>query len=111
RPNDQVAVVSKKEKPEELTHRLFGKVFDATREIIFVGTHLTVSPTVTISDGQYEQELFGAAGVAQPIFHIDMFITLGGRLPSGKYRVVVGSPAMADEILKRPPVPYALDPI
>jgi hypothetical protein len=47
-------------------------------------------------------------GISQPIFHIDMFVTLAGRTPDGKYRVLVGSPVMADEILKRPTLPQSL---
>ena len=34
-------------------------------------------------------------GTAQPLFHIDMFLTLAGRSPSGRYRVLVGDPSLA----------------
>jgi len=35
----------------------------------------------------------------QPIFHLDMFISLAGRNPDGKYQVLVGSPKLAAELL------------
>jgi hypothetical protein len=37
-----------------------------------------------------------------------MFISLAGRSSSGQYRVLVGSPVMADQILKRSPIEHAL---
>jgi hypothetical protein len=37
-----------------------------------------------------------------------MFLTLAGRGPSGAYRVLVGDPRLATEILKQPLPPYAM---
>ena len=52
--------------------------------------------------------LYLGTGTAQPIFHIDMFITLAGRGASGRYRLLVGSPSDADRILGRPPQPQGM---
>jgi hypothetical protein len=43
-----------------------------------------------------------APGKYQPIFHIDMFLTLGGRNDKGKYKVFVGDPSEAARILDEP---------
>jgi len=34
-------------------------------------------------------------GTTQPIFHVDSFISLAGREPDGRYRILVGDPALA----------------
>jgi hypothetical protein len=47
-------------------------------------------------------------GTRQPLFHIDMFLTLAGRAPGGAYRVLVGDPRLAAEILEQPVPPYAM---
>ncbi len=47
-------------------------------------------------------------GTRQPIFHIDMYVTLAGRGDDGRYRVLVGDPAMAADILETPLHPLAL---
>lgn len=38
-------------------------------------------------------------GTVQPIFHIDMFLTLAGRNAQGKYHVLVGDPRVASRML------------
>jgi hypothetical protein len=47
-------------------------------------------------------------GTRQPLFHIDMFLTLAGRSSSGAYRVLVGDPRLAAETLGEPVPPYAM---
>ena len=39
------------------------------------------------------------SGTHQPVYHVDMFVTLAGRGPDGRYRVLVGDPALASDIL------------
>ena len=94
---------------------LYQKSFDPKRKVIYVGTMLPVPQyerrPVTIGDEQWEEEIYFGTGQAQPIFHIDMFISLAGRGPSGKYRLLVGSPRLADEILDRAPIPHAMGAI
>ena len=63
-------------------------------------------------DGEQWTEVFHAGtGHHQPIFHIDMFVSLAGRSPSGRYRLLLGSPALADDVLGRPQLPHALSEI
>jgi len=57
------------------------------------------------------QEIFhyhNKAGTRQPVFHIDMFVTLAGKGADGRERILVGDPALAAEILKTPLHPFAL---
>jgi hypothetical protein len=94
---------------------LFRQTFDPNRDLYFAGTRLGV-PKVekrpVIIDGEQWTEVFHAGtGHHQPIFHIDMFVSLAGRSPSGRYRLLVGSPALADDVLGRPQLPHALSEI
>ena len=41
-------------------------------------------------------------GTVQPIFHIDMFITLAGRNSEGKYQLVVCDPRLAAALVEQP---------
>ena len=77
---------------------------DATRRLIlvgtrrpiplrdFVGTHETGTTSISTSPSE-------GAGTFQPIFHIDMFVTLVGPGADGAFEVLVGSPRLADERL------------
>lgn len=49
-----------------------------------------------------------AQGTRQPIFHIDMFISLAGKDKDGRQVVLVGDPALAAEILEKPLHPLSL---
>jgi len=59
------------------------------------------------------RELFevlpGGGPSPHPLIHLDMFLTPAGRGPSGQYRLLVGSTALADRILGRDPVDPVLD--
>ena len=94
---------------------LFRKTFDPNRELFFAGTRLRVPGEerrpVTIDGEQWTEVLHAGTGHNQPIFHIDMFVSLAGRGPSGRYRLLVGSPAQADDLLGRPRLPHALSEI
>jgi hypothetical protein len=94
---------------------LFRQTFDPGRELFFAGTRLRVPDeerrAVTIDGEQWTEVLFAGTGHHQPIFHIDMFVSLAGRSASGRYRLLVGSPALADDVLGRPQLPHALSEI
>lgn len=91
---------------EALGASLFRDGLDPGRRIVFVGTELHVPEKTQrpiMVDGRERLEiLYDGAGRAQPLFHIDLFISLAGRGPSGGYRLLVGSPDLADGILGRP---------
>ena len=90
--------------------------FDPDRRVAYVGTTLNVPQRqvrrVTIDGQAWTEEIYAGTGIAQPIFHIDMFVSLTGRNEAtGKYRVLVGSPAMAAELLGDEPPDHAMAPV
>ena len=100
--------------PEAFLRSLFKDYVDAERQLIVVGTRkeIPVRQYYATRDGkQFFLDLAsGGAGLFQPIFHIDMFITLVGRNPHGEFEVLVGSPGMADEMLGTTS-PFSLDDV
>ena len=49
-----------------------------------------------------------APGTRQPIFHIDMFVSLAGRGEDGRQRVLVGDPRAAAQLTREPLQPHAM---
>ncbi len=100
---------------QEFVVELFRKTFDPERDFFFVGTRLRVSDVesrpVTIEGERWTEVLYAGTGYHQPIFHIDMFVSLTGRSSSGRYRLLVGSPAEADRVLGRQPLPHAMSEV
>lgn len=101
--------------PATFVHDLYRKTFDPERALHYLGTRLTVpqdqTRPVTVNGENWTEEIYAGTGTAQPIFHIDMFISLAGRNARGKYRLLVGSPALADQLLGRASVPHAMSEI
>jgi hypothetical protein len=76
--------------------------------VVFVGTELSVpKEELREVDGRVHV-LYDDVGVAQPLSHLDMFVSLAGRGPSGAYRLLVGSPELADGILEREPSEHGM---
>jgi hypothetical protein len=97
-------IVPAGQRPEAFVRQLYVDSFDPDRRVAYVGTTLNVPQRqvrrVTIDGQPWSEEIYAGTGVAQPIFHIDMFVSLTGRNEAtGKYRVLVGSPAMAAELM------------
>lgn len=93
------------EKLTETVTAIYKEYFDKDRRLIYVGSSIYVPVeenrkfrrngiewTETLHTKNYE-------GTVQPLFHIDMFITLAGRNKDGKYQLLVGDSRMASEIL------------
>ncbi len=61
-------------------------------------------------DEKWEQifHYYNKPETRQPIFHIDMFITLAGPGADGRERIMIGDPALAAEIIDVPLHPLAL---
>ncbi|OQX13170.1 MAG: hypothetical protein BWK73_12955 [Thiothrix lacustris] len=101
-------------KPEAFVRQLFANYVDSGRRLITPGTKraIPIAPFYgTVENGAYFLDMaVDGAGTFQPIFHIDMFITLIGVNASGSFDVLVGSPAMADTLLGTNS-PYALNPV
>lgn len=108
---------SPQENDELAVRRLYGEYLDGERELVVIGSRIPV-PTATVRDveidGEPWKELLYAGNkknTKQPLFHIDMFITLAGRDERGKYRVLVGDPGMATETLGNAPWPHAMQDV
>ena len=103
--------------PVDAAHDLFSRTFGRDRELHFVGLSRPISTDVLaprqfrLNGEDWTEEVGAGAGSLQPIFHIDMFISVAGRNPdTGRYRVLVGSPVAAAEILGATVADHALAP-
>lgn len=98
--------------PFDFITGLFRRTFGGEREMFFPGTRLTVpqqqQAAIQVDGRPWTEVRYMGTGDRQPIFHIDMFLSLAGRADNGRYRVLVGSPGEADRILGRPTSAYAM---
>ena len=89
-------------KPAAFATELFSRYVDAGRRLVQIGTKKPVPLREYVGtrtgDEYYLDIPSGGAGTFQPIFHIDMFLTLVGPHTDG-FQVLVGSPKLADEML------------
>jgi hypothetical protein len=83
---------------------LFTRYVEGDRRLILVGTRKPIALREYVGtrkgDAYYLDVPASGAGTFQPIFHIDMFVTLIGANPEGQFEVFVGSPTLADELLR-----------
>ena len=97
---------------ERAATALFRRAFDPDRSVHFLASRPRDrrGDRVVRRDGErWLETVTGGQGARQPIFHIDMFISLAGRDAStGRYLVLVGDPSRADELLGWDPVDHAL---
>jgi hypothetical protein len=90
---------------DEFARTLFRTYVDAERRLVVLGTEkaIPLRQYVGARDdaGGYLLDVAAeGAGTFQPIFHIDMFVTLvGPRAADGRFEVLVGSPRLGDERL------------
>jgi hypothetical protein len=103
------------QRPIEVLHELYGRFFDEERRPLFVGSTLPVPQAqareVEIGGQPWTEFVYqgNAAGTRQPLFHIDMFISLAGRAgEDGAYRVLVGDPREAATLMGEPLLPEAM---
>ena len=97
--------------PEQFVRKLFTDYIDTKRKLIVIGTDKRI-PIQEYYGTKEGKEFFldlaaDGAGTFQPIFHIDMFITLIGPAGRRQFEVMVGDPALADQRLGTQS-PYAL---
>ena len=91
--------------------RKYGESLDLKRRLIPVGSRRAVPLAhergFQMNGQPWTEKLYfgNKAGTAQPIFHIDMFLTLAGRNATEQRRVLIGDPAMAAKILGQGPPP------
>lgn len=92
-------------KIEVFVRDLYKDYLDHDRELIYVGSTIPVpsqtSRPVTINGEQWKEILHAGnkEGTVQPLFHIDMFVTLAGRDGAGQFHLVVGDPKSAATVL------------
>ena len=79
-----------------------------------VGTTLPVPAAprraFRLQGADWVEELYAGnePGTRQPIFHIDMFLSLAGRGADGRYRVLVGDPREAARLTGETLQPHAM---
>lgn len=106
------------ETPLAAIRRVYGTAMERDRHLLPIGSRLPV-PGFEAGELVREFQLNGqswreylyrgnSSGTVQPMFHIDMFITLVGRLSSGQYQVMVGDPRIAADILGQEVKPEAM---
>ena len=102
------------EAQDGLLREVYRRYLDAERTFVPVGTTLPV-PAATVRDfrlqgATWQEELYAGnvPGTRQPIFHIDMFVSLAGRGEDGRYRVLVGDPRAAARLTGEPLQPHAM---
>jgi hypothetical protein len=99
--------------PDAFVTQLFSEFVDRARRLIVVGTNKPIPLRAyygTREGRNYFLDVASdGAGTFQPIFHIDMLITLIGKR-ADTFEVLVGSPALADSLLGRSS-PFALDDV
>ena len=102
------------ESADDFARSLFSKYLDRNRKLIVIGTKKPIPIREYIGTksggGFYLDVAGGGAGTFQPIFHIDMFISLVGVNSQGTFELLVGSPALADKMLGTKS-PFALDDV
>ena len=105
------------EQPAELIRRLYKEYLDSSRELIYVGSSIPVPKHeerwVTVNGQQWKEIVYfgNKEGTSQPLFHIDMFISFAGRADNGAFRLLVGDPSSAANILGTPIFPHAMQQI
>ncbi|HEX2149367.1 MAG TPA: hypothetical protein VHI31_04235 [Actinomycetota bacterium] len=101
--------------PFEFITGLFSRTFGDDRQFFFPGTRLPVpqqqQAQIQVGGQPWTEVRYLGTGERQPIFHIDMFLSLAGKAPNGRYRVLVGSPGEADRLLGRDPSAFAMHEI
>ncbi len=99
---------------EDFVKRLFREQFDPARTFHFPSatpTGRADSAVLEIDGERWLETVDAGRGGRQPIFHIDMFLSLAGRAGGGrgaKYQVLVGDPGLADRTLGWEPVAHNL---
>jgi hypothetical protein len=96
--------------PAKAVEKLFADFVESARRLVLVGTEkpLALRPYVGTKEGsQYILDMPSeGVGTFQPIFHIDMFITLIGKGAEGTFRALVADPRLSQPVTGV--APYAL---
>ncbi|MEY2515744.1 MAG: hypothetical protein QOJ89_3102 [bacterium] len=102
---------------DELLREVYRRFLDTRRTFVPVGTTLPVPAgerrEFRLQGITWTEEIYAgnAPGTRQPIFHIDMFVSLAGRGDDGRYRVLVGDPRAAARLTGEPLQAHAMAPV
>jgi hypothetical protein len=102
------------EAPLEAIRGAYGAALDSSRRLHLVRSSLPVPlqcARAFVLDGEPWTEVLYAGNLhqtVQPIFHIDMFVTLAGPDDTGRTVVLVGDPRAAAELLNEPLADHAM---
>jgi hypothetical protein len=97
-----------------LLREVYRTYLDAQRTFVPVGTRLPVPAAsrreFRLGGASWTEEIHAGnqPGTRQPIFHIDMFVSLAGRGADGRYRVLVGDPREAARLTGEPLQQHAM---
>ena len=100
------------EKVEDVVRKTFSDYVDKNRPMFVAGTKKKIPLAAYVGskeNGEFILDIVGAGtGPYQPIFHIDMFISLIGKNEDGKFEMMVGSPKLGNELFGLPDKPHNL---
>lgn len=114
---NKVIIPNAGEAPADAIRRLYRDYMDGQRTLHYIGSTIPVPSetkrSITINGEQWTEYLYlgNHPGTVQPLFHIDMFLTLAGRDSAGRYQVLVGDPRIAANILGVPLWPHAMQEV
>jgi hypothetical protein len=99
---------------DDLLRQVYRRYLDAERTFVPVGTTLPVPAAerreFQLDGATWVEEIYAgnSPGTRQPIFHIDMFVSLAGTGDDGRPRVLVGDPRAAAQLTEEPLQPHAM---
>jgi hypothetical protein len=110
-PQSPVVTPDDPDRLEPFLRELFADYVDKTRELVLIGTPEPIGSRPlhgTLEGEDYFLDIADrGSGRFQPIFHIDMLMTLIGADTEGDYLVMVGSPKLGEQLMGVT-FPYAL---
>jgi hypothetical protein len=102
------------ESSADAVRRLYREYLDGQRTLHYIESTAPVPAEterrITVNGETWTELLYlgNRPGTVQPLFHIDMFLTLAGRDETGRYQVLVGDPRMAATTLGVPVWPHSM---
>lgn len=91
---------------EELVRQSFSDFLDKNRPMFVAGTKKEIPISAYVGNKESDEYILDIVGVGtgpfQPIFHVDMFISLIGKNEDGKFEIMVGSPELGNELMGFP---------
>jgi hypothetical protein len=102
---------------DDLLRQVYRRYLDAQRTFVPVGTTLPVPAAARrqfqLQGATWTEEVYAGnePGTRQPIFHIDMFVSLAGHGADGRQRVLVGDPRLAAQLTNEALAPHAMAPV